>query len=128
MGFLTYSVDLAGEEHTSYDERGRVEWVVKRIPDPREYVPEIPEDLSKICMKALTRDLSDRYQHAGEMGFDLERYMYHDRFGPTNVTLSKYLRGLFKISDETGQDWSPDQKNDDQVVQRRADTIYRELM
>jgi RHS repeat-associated protein len=33
-GFLSYVVDLSGEEHTSYDERGRIAWEVKRIPDP----------------------------------------------------------------------------------------------
>ncbi|MBI2927403.1 MAG: VCBS repeat-containing protein [Verrucomicrobia bacterium] len=31
---LAYVWDLSGEEHTSYDERGRVEWVVKRVRDP----------------------------------------------------------------------------------------------
>ncbi|NUN95780.1 MAG: VCBS repeat-containing protein, partial [Candidatus Omnitrophica bacterium] len=34
LGFLSYVVDLSGEEHNSYDERGNVRWVVKRIPDP----------------------------------------------------------------------------------------------
>lgn len=33
-GMLAWVEDLSGEEHTSYDARGRVEWVVKRIPDP----------------------------------------------------------------------------------------------
>jgi RHS repeat-associated protein len=33
-GTLAYVWDLSGEEHTSFDARGRVEWVVKRIPDP----------------------------------------------------------------------------------------------
>jgi hypothetical protein len=83
-------------------------------------------------MCALERDLDKRYQHAGEMGFELERYMYHDRFGPTNVTLSQYLRSLFKVSEDgsAARIWSPGQKQDeeDQVVARRADTLYRELM
>lgn len=33
-GMLAYVVDTSGEEHNSYDERGRVEWTIKRIPDP----------------------------------------------------------------------------------------------
>jgi len=33
-GMLAYVQDLSGEEHTSYDVRGRVAFVVKRIPDP----------------------------------------------------------------------------------------------
>ncbi len=33
-GFLSWIEDLSGEEHLSYDERGRAVWTVKRIPDP----------------------------------------------------------------------------------------------
>ncbi|HTL57157.1 MAG TPA: SpvB/TcaC N-terminal domain-containing protein [Candidatus Limnocylindrales bacterium] len=33
-GQLAWAEDLSGEEHTSYDARGRVQSVVKRIPDP----------------------------------------------------------------------------------------------
>lgn len=33
-GALATVWDLSGEEHTSYDSRGRVEYIVKRIPDP----------------------------------------------------------------------------------------------
>jgi RHS repeat-associated protein len=34
-GMLAWVKDLSGEEHTSYDARGRVESVIKRIPDPQ---------------------------------------------------------------------------------------------
>src|SRR5207249_100378 len=33
-GMLAYVRDTSGEEHTSYDARGRIEWTIKRIPDP----------------------------------------------------------------------------------------------
>jgi RHS repeat-associated protein len=33
-GKLAYVWDLSGEEHTSYDERDRILWVVKRVRDP----------------------------------------------------------------------------------------------
>jgi RHS repeat-associated protein len=33
-GMLAYVTDLSGEEHDSYDARGRVAWAVKRVPDP----------------------------------------------------------------------------------------------
>ena len=61
------------------------------IPDPRDYRPEIPEDVVKIVLKALNRDLSGRYQTAGEMGYDLEYHIYKDGYGPTVQVLSKYL-------------------------------------
>ena len=34
-GMLAWVADLSGEEHTSYDARGRVACVVKRLPDPQ---------------------------------------------------------------------------------------------
>jgi len=33
-GKLVAVIDLAGEEHFSYDARGRIAWSVKRVPDP----------------------------------------------------------------------------------------------
>lgn len=65
------------------------------IPDPREYREDIPEDVVRIVQRALSRDLAKRYQSAGEMGFDLEHYMYHDRFGPTVQALAAYLADIF---------------------------------
>ncbi|MCI0534712.1 MAG: FG-GAP-like repeat-containing protein, partial [Verrucomicrobiales bacterium] len=33
-GLLAFVEDPSGEEHSSFDARGRVEWTVKRVPDP----------------------------------------------------------------------------------------------
>jgi serine/threonine-protein kinase len=57
--------------------------------------PKVPDPVVKILEKALQRDRNKRYQSAGDMGYDLEYYMYHDRFGPTNITLAKYLAKLY---------------------------------
>ncbi|MDO8526354.1 MAG: serine/threonine-protein kinase [Deltaproteobacteria bacterium] len=65
------------------------------IPDPREFNPEIPEDLVKIMLRSLDRDLDKRYADAGKMGYDLEYFMYHKGYGPTILTLEKHLRLLF---------------------------------
>jgi RHS repeat-associated protein len=35
LGRLAWVEDATGEEHISYDERGNVEWVLKRVRDPR---------------------------------------------------------------------------------------------
>jgi serine/threonine protein kinase len=69
--------------------------VVKDIRRPREVNPEIPEALEKIMLKALERPLTKRYQDAGKMGYDIEYFMYHKGYGPTIVTLEKYMRQLF---------------------------------
>jgi serine/threonine-protein kinase len=67
----------------------------KPVPPIQKFNPNVPEEVARILHRALERDLEKRYQNAGEMGYDMEYFMYHDRFGPTNVTLAKYLRKLF---------------------------------
>ena len=127
LGILLYEV-LTGEHifavEDIYETLDNVK--SKEIPDPRTLRAEIPEDLAKITMKALERDIEKRYQTAGEMGYDIEYYMYHDRFGPTNVTLSLYLRDLFGVN--PGGERPHDGKGTDSVVRRRANTMYRDLM
>jgi serine/threonine-protein kinase len=70
-----------------------------KVPPVRQYNPEVPPELEQILEKALQRKPENRYQNAGEMGYELEYYMYHDRFGPTNLTLEKYLTDLFPERD-----------------------------
>ncbi len=127
LGILIYEI-LTGEHifavEDIYETLDNVKH--KSIPDPRSFRAEIPEDLAKIVVKALDRDIEKRYQTAGEMGYDIEYYMYHDRFGPTNVTLSRYLRDLFGV--DPGGEGPHDGKGADGVVRRRADTMYRDLM
>ncbi len=65
------------------------------IPDPRDTRLEVPEDVAKIVMSALTRDLNERYQTAGQMSYDLEYQMYSKGYGPTIVTLAKYMAEIF---------------------------------
>ncbi len=67
----------------------------KEIPSPRDFNPDIPEALERIIRKALDRNLSARYQDAGRMGYDIEYFMYHKGYGPTIVTLEKYMRQHF---------------------------------
>ena len=94
----------------------------KPVPDPREYQPDISPELARICLKALERDVEKRYQDAGTMGYEIESYMYSDRFGPTNVTLGRYLRGLLGVSESSGRPEADD------VIKRRADTMHEDLM
>lgn len=69
--------------------------VYKEVGKPRTINPDLPEEVERILLKALERDVNKRYQDAGRMGYELEYYMYHNRFGPTNVTLEKYMNRLF---------------------------------
>lgn len=70
---------------------------VKRaeLPDLRAARPDIPEAIMRIVSKALQKRPEDRYQTAGEMGYDLEYFMYSGGYGPTIVSLAKYAAELF---------------------------------
>jgi eukaryotic-like serine/threonine-protein kinase len=68
--------------------------ISKEIPPPRALNPEIPAEVERIMLRALQRDVSRRYQTAGEMGYDLEYEIYHRGYGPTIVSLEKHLRAI----------------------------------
>jgi serine/threonine-protein kinase len=102
LGIVLYEL-LAGRQLFSVQD---VEETLRRvtgmpIPDVRDANPDVPEPLARILARSLDRDLEERYQSAGHLALELEQYMYGDRFGPTLVTLSKYLAELFKRP-ETG--------------------------
>lgn len=65
-----------------------------RIPDAMQYRKDIPESVISIMMRCLEKKTSRRYQTAGELGYALEHEMYSKGYGPTIVTLSKYIDGL----------------------------------
>jgi serine/threonine-protein kinase len=45
------------------------------IPSPREKKPEVPEELERICMKALASDRNNRYPTAADLEQDLENFL-----------------------------------------------------
>src|SRR6516162_1167502 len=55
------------------------------IPDFRSLDQRIDERLNEILQRALARDVAKRYA-AGELLYELEHYIYHSRYGPTNET------------------------------------------
>ncbi len=65
------------------------------IPPPREKAGTIPDRLNQIVMKMLKRDPNERYQRAGKLAYDLERFMYEPGFGPTYDKLRDYIKPMF---------------------------------
>src|SRR5689334_7930499 len=65
------------------------------IPDFRTLDPRIDERLNYILQRCLVRDLAQRYPTADELLYDLEHYIYHSGYGPTNETMGKFIRELF---------------------------------
>ncbi|HET7626646.1 MAG TPA: serine/threonine-protein kinase [Verrucomicrobiae bacterium] len=66
-----------------------------KIPDFRTLDSRIDDRLNEILHRALARELDKRYASADELLYDLEHYIYHTGYGPTNETLGKYIRDLF---------------------------------
>jgi serine/threonine protein kinase len=65
------------------------------VPDFRKIEARIDDRLNEILQRTLARDLNQRYPNADELLYDLEHYIYHSGYGPTNETLGKLMRELF---------------------------------
>jgi eukaryotic-like serine/threonine-protein kinase len=126
LGIVTYEI-LTGHQLFNHENANQVMSNVRsgEIHSPRSFRPEIPEDLAEILLTGLQRDLDKRYPTAGRMGYALERYMYHNRMGPTNVTLGEYMRSRFGVQRGINREWVP-QSDSDQLVKARASTSYRD--
>ena len=78
---------------TPDESRSRI--MTQPIPDFRELDKRIDDRLNEILQRALARNLDKRYPNADELLYDLEHYIYHSGYGPTNETLGKFIRELF---------------------------------
>ena len=65
------------------------------IPDFRELEKRIDDRLNEILHRCLARDINARYGAAEDLLYDLEHYIYHSGYGPTNETLGKLMREIF---------------------------------
>jgi serine/threonine-protein kinase len=74
------------------------------LPNFSQINPAIDKRLNEILQRTLSRDLSQRYATADELLYELEYYIYHKGYGPTNETLGKYMRELFGQTVPNGED------------------------
>lgn len=74
----------------------------KPVPPLTEFRDDVPEQLEAILECALARDPARRFQDAASLGYQLEFYLYHDRYGPTNQKLREYIEELFPELYEVG--------------------------
>lgn len=65
------------------------------VSPPTLYNPDIPEDLEDIVMKALQKDVNERYQTAAELQQDLQKFMFRHNMYYTAKELSEFTRKLF---------------------------------
>ena len=79
-------------------EESRLRMINMPLPDFRMLDNRIDDPLNTIIHRALARDLDQRYSTADELLYDLENYIYHSGYGPTNETLGKFMRELFGLA------------------------------
>jgi serine/threonine-protein kinase len=78
---------------TAEESRQRV--LKQAIPDFRSLDSRVDERLNGILQRCLTRDLAKRFASADDLMYELEYYIYHGGYGPTNETLGRFIRELF---------------------------------
>jgi serine/threonine protein kinase len=76
-------------------EESRQRMMSMPVPDFRTLDSRVDEPLNKILHRALARDLDKRFPSGEDLLYELEHYMYHSGYGPTNETLGRYIRELF---------------------------------
>ena len=76
-------------------EESRQRILQQPIPNFHSLDSRIDEKLNDILHHCLARDLNHRYATADQLMTELEFYMYHGGYGPTNETLGKFIRELF---------------------------------
>jgi len=90
------------------------------MPNFCEINPRIDSRLNEILHRCLARDVSKRYATADDLLYELEYFIYHKGYGPTNETMGKFMRELF------GQDVpGPQGKGETTVVPRPAQSQTR---
>src|SRR5215471_9450434 len=76
-------------------EESRQRMMTLPIPDFRLLDERVDDRLNQILQRALARDVNKRYPSADDLLYELETYMYHSGYGPTNEKLGNYIRELF---------------------------------
>jgi serine/threonine protein kinase len=64
------------------------------IPPPSKFNRRVTEELDRIVLKSLARDVTQRYQNAAELGADLGRLLEGYRFDPKE--LRQFMRQMFR--------------------------------
>jgi serine/threonine-protein kinase len=96
LGIVLYELTTGTRLFKHESELMILEMITKRdVVPPREVNPEIPPALDDIIMRALRKDLDERFQSAQEMQLALEDYLRDCGRPCSNADLAHYQRTLF---------------------------------
>ncbi|WP_204817624.1 protein kinase domain-containing protein [Corallococcus macrosporus] len=66
-----------------------------RVVPPSQVTPRVPADLDAIVLKALAKDLSERYQEAAQLQHALEEWLARHHAPATSAHLSAFVKEVF---------------------------------
>src|SRR6266568_5463978 len=92
LGVLLLGRNVFKGENT---DESRKNVLTMEIPDFRKLDPRVDDRLNDVLHRALARDVDKRYPDGDELLYELEHYIYHTGYGPTNETLGRFIRELF---------------------------------
>lgn len=67
-----------------------------RIAPPTHLNQDIPRELETVVLRSLAEDPNLRYQRAGDMQADLEKYLFSGRYDPERINLLPAMQHLFE--------------------------------
>jgi len=103
LGAVMYEVLLRQKPFQSRDMDTLLHMIInKQIKAPHEINPEIPLTLSRIVMKAMSKQPEKRYQSASEMAVELRRYVLAEK-RDQKQELSKTDKGAKSSDDQYGR-------------------------
>ncbi len=96
MGVCLYEL-LTGERLFVGDSDFSVLEKVRKVEvlPPSHFNRKIPDQLEKIVMKSLAKDVEDRYQHASELAEDLRGFMYQSGNAFARKDLAAFMKATF---------------------------------
>ncbi|MEE2755305.1 MAG: serine/threonine-protein kinase [Myxococcota bacterium] len=103
LGIVLYEMVTGSLLYKDDDEITLLSQVRRADIDPPSLIrPDIPSRFEQIIMRALAKDRSERYAHAGQMRRELERFLRSYDASFDRVKLGRIMRDLWR--DEIGND------------------------
>jgi serine/threonine-protein kinase len=104
--------------------------VMRNVVDGKIYPPSyfkegLPAPVEAVLLKALQRNREERYQSAWDLQYDIDQFLLHHEFTPSNIHLSNFMRQLF--ADEMAREvHQPAQENADQEPREEGTELISE--
>lgn len=96
LGILLYELCTGKRLYKHESELMILDMITKRqVVPPSEVSRDIPPELEQIILRALEKDVNDRFQTAQQMQLALDAFLRGERQGVNNAELSAYMRSLF---------------------------------